>query len=180
MPELTIRDSGPADLPAIQRIYAWEVLHGLATFEEVPPSAAELGRRRAAILADGLPFLVAERGGEVVGYAYAGLFRARPAYRNTIEDSVYVSETARGQGVGRALLAELIRRCETGWHRQMVAVIGNSGNRGSVELHRSLGFEEIGTLKAVGFKLGQWVDTVYMQRALGAGSSTPQNSTTGA
>lgn len=175
MSELLIRDSRAEDLPAIAEIYAYEVLEGLATFEEVPPSAEELGQRRQGILDMGLPYLVAERAGRVLGYAYAGLYRARPAYRNTIEDSVYVSETARGQGIGRALLAELVARCETGTSRQMIAVIGNSANRGSIELHRALGFEEIGTLRAVGFKLGQWVDTVYMQRALGDGSATPQD-----
>ncbi|NDR58930.1 GNAT family N-acetyltransferase [Aliiruegeria sabulilitoris] len=175
MADLLVRDSAPGDLPAIQKIYAYEVLHGLATFEEVPPSAEELGTRRLAVIEMGLPHLVAEREGEVLGYAYAGLYRPRPAYRNTVEDSVYVSETARGQGVGRALLAELVARCEAGWRRQMIAVIGNSANRGSIELHRALGFEEIGTLKAVGFKHGQWVDTVYMQRALGEGSQTLQS-----
>ncbi len=172
--DILVRDSDRRDLPAIQAIYEYEVLHGLATFEEVPPDAAELGTRRQAILDMGLPYLVAEIDGQVLGYAYAGAYRARPAYRNTIEDSVYVSETARGRGIGQALLGALIARCETGWRRQMVAVIGNSANRGSVELHRRLGFEEVGTLRAVGFKHGQWVDTVYMQRALGPGSDTPQ------
>ena len=174
MSDLLVRDSEPRDLAAIHGIYAYEVLHGLATFEEIPPSVADLSERRQAVLDLGLPYLVAERDGAILGYAYAGLYRARPAYRNTIEDSVYVSETARGQRVGRALLAKLVTRCETGGRRQMIAVIGNSANRGSVELHRSLGFEEVGTLKAVGFKLGQWVDTVYMQRSLGAGAATPQ------
>ncbi|MDV7142534.1 N-acetyltransferase family protein [Tropicimonas sp. TH_r6] len=173
--DIRVRDSETRDLPAIQAIYEYEVLHGLATFEEVPPDAAELGARRQAILDIGLPYLVAELDGQVLGYAYAGIYRTRPAYRNTIEDSVYVSEAARGRGIGRALLEALIARCETGWRRQMVAVIGNSANRGSVELHRRLGFEEIGTLKAVGFKHGQWVDTVYMQRPLGLGSETPQS-----
>lgn len=167
-----IRDSRPDDLPQIAAIYAHEVLHGLATFEEVPPSADELGARRRAVLDLGLPHLVAEREGAVLGYAYAGLFHARSAYRNTLEDSVYLAREARGQGTGRALLGALIARCEAGSWRQMVAVIGNSANLGSIALHRSLGFAETGTLKAVGFKHGQWVDVVYMQRALGAGSNT--------
>lgn len=174
MADLRVRDCESRDLPAIAEIYADEVLNGLATFEEVPPDVAELGRRWQAVLDMGLPYLVAEQDGRVLGYAYAGLYRSRPAYRNTIEDSVYVSREARGQGVGKALLAELVARCDDGWRRQMIAVIGDSANRGSIELHRSLGFEEIGTLKAVGFKHGQWVDTVYMQRPLGPGSAQPQ------
>lgn len=170
-----IRDSVPSDLPAITGIYAYEVRNGLATFEEVPPSAAEMGARRDEVLALGLPWLVAEREGRVLGYAYACLYRARPAYRNTVEDSVYVAQDARGQGIGRALLGTLIARCESGWHRQMIAVIGDSANHGSIELHRSLGFADVGTLKAVGFKHDQWVDTVFMQRALGSGSGSPQS-----
>lgn len=168
----TIRDSRPDDMSAIEEIYAREVLQGIATFEEVPPGIDELSRRRRAILDLDLPYLVAESDGRVAGYAYAGVYRARPAYRHTIEDSVYVDDAARGRGVGRALLSALIARCEAGWRRQMVAVIGDSGNAGSVALHRSLGFEEIGTLRAVGFKHGRWVDTVYMQRALGPGGAT--------
>ncbi|RYH08769.1 GNAT family N-acetyltransferase [Tropicimonas sp. IMCC6043] len=177
MSGILVRDSRPEDLPQIAAIYAYEVLHGLATFEEIPPDTEEMGRRREAVRELGLPHLVAtaERADRILGYAYAAAYRARPAYRNTVEDSVYVAETARGRGVGRALLAELVARCEEGWRRQMIAVIGNSANRGSIELHRSLGFEHVGTLKAVGFKHGQWVDTVYMQRPLGPGSTVPQS-----
>jgi phosphinothricin acetyltransferase len=171
--EIVVRDAREADMAAVQRIYAHHVLFGLATFEETPPSADELGRRRADILADGLPYLAAEIDGAVVGYAYAAVYRARPAYRYTIEDSVYVDEGLTGRGIGRALLEAVIARCETGPWRQMVAVIGDSGNEGSVALHRRLGFEHVGTFASVGFKLGRWVDTVLMQRPLGDGGRTP-------
>lgn len=170
---VTVRDATVGDIAAIQAIYAHHVLHGIATFEEIPPSVEELSGRREAVLRAGLPYLVAELHGSVVGYAYATSYRPRPAYRHTIEDSVYVEQGLGGQGIGSALLTELIARCETGPWRQMLAVIGNSGNAGSAALHRSLGFDEIGTLRSVGFKLGRWVDTVLMQRALGRGAEVP-------
>jgi L-amino acid N-acyltransferase YncA len=166
---LEVRDATEADLPAIQAIYAHHVLHGLATFEEVPPPVDEMLARHAAVLKAGLPYLAARIGGRVVGYAYATAYRPRPAYRHTIEDSVYVAHGLGGRGIGRTLLQALIERCERGPWRQMLAVIGNSGNAGSIGLHRSLGFEPVGTLHAVGFKLGRWVDTVLMQRALADG-----------
>ncbi|HET8729266.1 MAG TPA: GNAT family N-acetyltransferase [Alphaproteobacteria bacterium] len=169
---LNVRDAEEGDMVAVQAIYAHHVLHGLATFEEVPPSPAEMASRRDAILAAGLPYLVAEAEGRVVGYSYATTYRPRPAYRYAIEDSVYVADGLAGRGIGSALLGELIRRCEAGGWRQMLAVIGNSGNAGSIALHRRLGFETVGTLTSVGFKLGGWVDTVLMQRALGAGDRT--------
>jgi L-amino acid N-acyltransferase YncA len=169
--DLVIRDADPADMASLQAIYAHHVLYGLATFEEVPPTAEELTARRAAVLELGLPYLVAERDGRILGYSYATFYRPRPAYRHTIEDSVYIADGLGGQGIGTALLTALIRRCEAGPWRQMLAVIGNSGNAGSIGLHRKLGFEHAGTLRAVGFKLGGWVDTVLMQRALGAGST---------
>ncbi len=172
MPDLLIRDAAEADMAAVQRIYAHHVLKGLATFEEEPPSADELLSRRAAILALGLPYLAAELDGAVGGYAYASAYRARPAYRHTIEDSVYLADGLGGRGIGRALLAALIGRCEAGPWRQMIAVIGDSGNVASVAVHRSLGFAHVGTLPSVGFKLGRWVDTVLMQRALGQGDRT--------
>jgi phosphinothricin acetyltransferase len=168
-----VRDTTEADMPAIQTIYARQVLHGLASFEEEPPSTQDLLARRAGVLELGLPYLTAELAGEVAGYAYASAYRPRPAYRHTIEDSVYVAERMQGQGIGRALLSALIVRCEAGRWRQMIAVIGNSGNAGSIALHRQLGFRVVGTFESVGFKLGGWVDTVLMQRALGPGSSTP-------
>ena len=160
-------------MASVQRIYTHHVLHGLATFEEVPPSVEDMLGRRAAVLDLGLPYLVAERAGEILGYSYATFYRPRPAYRHTIEDSVYLAEGLGGQGIGAALLSDLIRRCETGPWRQMLAVIGNSANAGSIGLHRKLGFEHAGTLRSVGFKLGRWVDTVLMQRTLGAGDAVP-------
>lgn len=174
-----IRDASDGDMEAIRDIYTHHVLYGLATFEEVPPSVDELRSRRASVLAIGLPYLVAELNGEIVGYSYATAYRPRPAYRFSIEDSVYVADGLGGQGVGSALLQELIARCEKGPWRQMLAVIGNSGNAGSIALHRRMGFQPIGTFKSAGFKLGRWVDTVLMQRALGEGDETaPEVSST--
>lgn len=172
-PALIVRDANVEDMPAIQAIYAQEVSHGLASFEEVPPTAEELLTRRDGILNFGLPYLAAELNGRVVGYSYATVYRPRAAYRNTIEDSIYVAEGMQGRGVGRTLLTALISRCETGPWCQMIAVIGDSGNRGSIALHERLGFRRVGTLDAVGFKLGRCVDTVLMQRALGAGRAAP-------
>ena len=169
---LTVRDAADADMPVIQRIYAHHVLHGLGSFEEVPPTVDEMRARRDAVLRLGLPYLVAEVGGAVAGYSYAAPYRPRPAYRYTVEDSVYVAEGLAGRGVGRALLAALIGRCEAGPWRQMVAVIGDSGNAASITLHTRLGFRLIGTQPAVGFKFGHWVDSVLMQRELGAGGRT--------
>ena len=170
---MLVRAATEADMAAVQAIYTPHVLHGLATFEEIPPSTEELLARRAAVLNLGLPYLVAERDGLVAGYAYASTYRARAAYRHTLEDSLYLAEGCTGQGIGTALLTALVGRCEAGPWRQMLAVIGNSQNAGSIALHRKLGFQDVGTLKAVGFKLGCWVDTVFMQRALGAGSGAP-------
>ena len=167
-----VRDATEADMAAIAAIYAPHVLTGLATFEEVPPSVAEMVARRANVLAAGLPYLAAELGGQVVGYAYATGYRPRAAYRHTVEDSVYVATGLEGKGVGGALLQRLIARCEAGPWRQMLAVIGDSANVGSIALHRRLGFREAGTLTAVGFKFGRWVDTVQMQRPLGEGATT--------
>lgn len=165
-------------MSAVERIYAHHVLTGCATFEEVPPSCEELAARRAGVLDLGLPYLVAEMDGTVAGYCYATAYRPRPAYRHTIEDSVYVAEGLGGRGFGRTLLAALIGRCEAGPWRQMVAVIGDSGNAGSIALHVGLGFRPVGTLHAAGFKLGRWVDSVLMQRALGEGSgSLPASAT---
>lgn len=171
--EVLVREADDKDFDAIQAIYAYAVLHGLATFEEVPPTVDELLRRRADILKLGLPYLTAEIAGRVVGYSYAGSFRTRTAYRYTVEDTVYVAQEMHGRGVGRALLRALIARCETGPWRQMIAVIGDSGNAASIALHRGLGFRHAGTLEATGFKFGRWIDTVLMLRALGPGSTTP-------
>ncbi len=177
---LTVRDATTQDVAAVQAIYAVHVLRGLATFEEVPPTPQEMLSRRAAVLGLGLPYLVAELDGRVVGYCYATEYRARSAYRFTVEDAVYVDANHRGRGVGRQLLEALIATCERGPWRQMLAVIGDSDNTGSIGLHRRLGFEPVGTMHAVGFKFGRWVDVVLMQRALGAGDRTlPAESKTG-
>lgn len=171
-PDMVVRDATRSDVPTIQAIYAHHVLHGAASFEEVPPDEAEMNRRREEILARGLPYLVAEHAGVVRGFAYAGPFRPRSAYRYTVEDSVYVAPDAVGQGFGRAALTEVIKRCTALGLRQMVAVIGDSGNHASIRLHESLGFQRAALLRSVGFKLGRWVDSVIMQRALGEGDST--------
>lgn len=173
-----IRDATEADLPAIQAIYAHHVLTGVASFEETPPSVADLHTRLASVRSHGLPYMVAEIDGEVAGYCYATPYRPRAAYRNTIEDSIYVSDAYRGRGLGRILLEALIERCETGPWRQMVAVIADGGSGGSLSLHKQLGFELTGTLKAVGFKHGRWLDTTLMQRTLGPGDSTWPNDVT--
>jgi L-amino acid N-acyltransferase YncA len=167
-----VRDANDSDMPAIERIYAFYVLHGIATFEEVPPTLSDLLSRREMILGVGLPYLVATIDDQIAGYAYASSYRSRPAYRHTVEDSVYVADGSRSNGIGSALLAALIERCEAGDWRQMIAVIGDSSNLASIALHKRLGFDHIGTLRAVGFKLGQWVDTVLMQRMLGQGART--------
>lgn len=170
---LRVRDSTEADVPALQAIYAPHVLQGRASFEETPPTVPEMHQRRAAVLAAGLPYLVAEIGGQVLGYCYATAYRPRPAYRFTVEDSVYIEQGQGARGIGLVLMQELIRRCEAGPWRQMLATIGHSGNAGSLALHRKLGFETIGTLRSVGFKLGEWTDTVLMQRRLGSGDTSP-------
>lgn len=170
---LSVRDSRDGDVRAIQAIYAMHVLTGLASFEEMPPEEAEIARRRGEVLALGLPYLVAEIDGEVIGYAYATLYRTRSAYRFTVEDSIYVRQSAVGKGAGRGLLTELIARCEAAGMRQMVAIIGDSDNAGSIGLHAAMGFHPVGKLRSVGFKLGRWVDSVIMQRALGPGGTSP-------
>lgn len=172
---LKIRPSTDADVPGVTAVYAWNVLNGLGTFEEVPPDEAEMARRRQAFLDRGLPYLVAELDGEVVGYCYAGPFRLRAAYRYTVEDSVYVSPKAVGKGVGRALLEALISHCEALGLRQMCAVIGDSGNEASIGLHAALGFEKKGVFPDMGHKFGRWVDLVWMQRSLNGGGETPPN-----
>ncbi|MBR1219158.1 N-acetyltransferase [Bradyrhizobium sp. U87765 SZCCT0131] len=164
-----LRDAVAADMGQVAAIYAFHVQHSLATFEETPPPAAEMAQRLAAVRALGLPYLVAETADGIAGYAYASAYRPRAAYRFTVEDSVYLADGRGGQGLGSALLAALIARCEAGPWRQMIAVIGNSGNAASLALHRRHGFRDVGTLAAVGFKLGRWVDTVLMARALGPG-----------
>ena len=168
---LTVRPSTDADLPAITAIYGWNVLNGLGTFEEIPPDLAEMTRRRTSFLDKGMPYLVAEQDGLVLGYAYAGPFRLRAAYRYTVEDSVYVGSGAVGKGVGKALLTALIAACEALGLRQMCAVIGDSGNAASIALHAAMGFEQRGLFPAMGYKFGRWVDLVWMQRPLNGGGS---------
>jgi phosphinothricin acetyltransferase len=170
---IVIRDSKQSDMAAVRRIYAHHVLHGLGSFEENQPPLAELRRRRHDVLRRAVPYLVAEIDGAVAGYAYAAPYRSRSAYRYTLEDSVYVDVIMSRRGIGRALLSALSARCDNGHWRQMVAVIGDSDNIASIALHESLGFRLVGTFCAVGFKLGRWVDTVLMQRELGAGKRTP-------
>lgn len=170
---LLIRPSAPEDLPALHGIYAHHVLNGVGSFETEPPDEDELARRRMDVLARGLPHLVAESDGTVVGFAYAGPYRTRPAYRHTAEDSIYVAHDRGGAGIGRALLGRVLELCGERGVRQMVAVIGDSGNAGSIRLHESLGFRRVGLLPSVGYKHGRWVDSVLMQRALGAGDVTP-------
>ena len=170
-PALLIRPSTAADLPAITAIYAWNVLNGTGTFELDAPDAAEMARRRDDVLSKGLPWLVVQRDGAVLGYAYANHFRPRRAYRFCLEDSVYLAAEAQGQGLGRLLLAELLARCEAAGARQMLAVIGDSTNLGSIGVHRTLGFEHTGTMKAAGWKFGRWLDVVIMQKSLGVGAS---------
>lgn len=171
--DLVVRDARDGDMAAIGAIYAHHVLHGLASFEEVPPSHDELHARRAAVLGHGLPYLVAELGERIVGYCYATAYRPRPAYRYTIEDSVYIADGLGRRGIGGALLSALIARCEQGAWRQMIAIIGDRGNAGSIALHSRFGFHHVGTLTSVGFKFGRWVDSVVMQRTLGAGDAAP-------
>lgn len=169
---LTIRPSTADDLPAITAIYAWNVAHGTGTFELDAPDAAETARRRDDVLAKGLPWLVAEMGGRVVGYAYANHFRPRPAYRFCVEDSIYLDPSAQGLGIGRLLLAELMARCQVAGARQMLAVIGDSANAGSIGVHRALGFTPVGLLRDSGWKFERWLDVVLMQRELGPGAAT--------
>jgi L-amino acid N-acyltransferase YncA len=167
-----IRPATEADMDAVATIYRHHVLHGTATFETEPPTTDEMRQRRAAITKRGLPYLVAEGGGRVLGYAYAGAYRPRPAYRNTLENSVYISEEASGRGIGSRLLEALIQQCTALGYRQMVAVIGDSANEASIRLHKAFGFEPIGTLRSVGRKQGCWLDIVLMQLALGDSDRT--------
>jgi L-amino acid N-acyltransferase YncA len=168
----SIRNSQEEDIGQVHSLYRHHVLHGTASFEEAPPSVEELMRRRADVLDRGLPYLVAEVDHQIVGYSYAVPYRSRSAYRFTVEDTVYVDHRWNRRGIGQMLLAALIARCEAGEWRQMVAVIGDSRNVASIALHQRVGFRLVGTFRAVGYKFGQWIDSVLMQLALGAGDST--------
>ena len=173
MSNVRIRRAFPADIAAITRIYADAVLHGTATFEIEPPDEAEMARRQQTLLTKRYPYLVAEQDGMVVGYAYAGPYRDRPAYDWCVEDSIYVAPEFYRKGIGRLLLKRLIAESEGLGFRQMVAVIGDSAQAGSIAVHEKAGFTLIGTLRSVGFKHGRWLDTVLMQRALGRGDTSP-------
>jgi len=161
-----IRLSEPSDLVAIQAIYAEQVLHGTASFEEIPPNVNEMLARRSAVLELDLPYIVAEQDQQIVGYAYASLYRTRSAYRHTLEDTVYVHADFRGQGTGKLLLNDLIVRCQQQNYREMIGIVGDSENQGSIRLHQACGFTIVGTLRRVGFKHGRWLDTVIMQLPL--------------
>jgi phosphinothricin acetyltransferase len=172
MIETALRPATLADIPAITAIYAHAVKHGTATFEIEPPGEAEMADRFRALADGGFPYLVAERVGAVRGYAYAGAYRTRIAYRYTVENSVYIAPDCHRQGIGRALLDELVSEASVRGFRQMIAVIGDSAQAASIALHRAAGFEMVGTFAAVGFKFGRWLDTVLMQRPLGSGAAT--------
>ena len=169
---LAIRQATPADIPAITRIYAHAVEHGTASFELTPPDEAEMTKRMNELLAYKFPYLVAELDGALAGYAYAAPYRARPAYRFTVENSVYVAPDMHRRGVGKALLEALIEACTKGGFRLMIAVIGDSAQTPSIELHRAAGFRMVGAVENVGYKFDRWLDSVVMQRALGPGATT--------
>ncbi len=168
-----IRPSQDADLPAITAIYAHHVMHGTGTFETEPPAQADMATRRADVLGKNLPYLVLEEAGQVLGFAYGNWFKPRPAYRFSVEDSIYMAPEASGKGLGKLLLTELCAQLERRGIRKVMAVIGDSANAGSVGVHRALGFSQIGVVKSCGWKFGQWRDIVLMEKTLGAGDSTP-------
>lgn len=169
---LSIRPSREDDVAAITAIYAHHVLHGTGTFETEPPSPADMAARRADVLAKALPYLVAEQNGELLGFAYCNWFKPRPAYRFSAEDSIYMAEAARGKGLGAQLLSALSQAAEAAGVRKLIAVIGDSANRGSVGVHRAQGFTHVGVLKDCGWKFGEWRDVVLMEKVLGEGSTT--------
>lgn len=172
---LLIRDACAADIAAIGEIYAWHVQYGCASFEETPPDEKEMHARFLKVWEAEMPYLVAERAGRVLGFSYASPYRPRPAYRYTVEESIYLAHNATGQGIGSALLSALIARCEQGPWQQMLAVIGNGElNPGSQQLHLKLGFRQVGILKGVGFKHGAWRDTLIMQRDLASAGLTAE------
>ncbi|WP_421415505.1 GNAT family N-acetyltransferase [Agrobacterium tumefaciens] len=171
---LTLRPCEEADIPAITEIYRDAVLHGRASFEIDPPSVDMMLERRRLLVEGNYSYLVAEIDGKVAGYAYAGAYRPRPAYGAAVENSVYIDPAMKGMGIGRKLLDALIEDATSRGFRQMIAVIGDSANAASIGVHRAAGFEHIGTFKSIGWKHGQWLDTVLMQRALGDGDTTPR------
>jgi phosphinothricin acetyltransferase len=172
-----IRPSVDTDLDAITRIYGHHVLHGTGTFETTPPTAQDMASRRADVLSKGLPWLVIEEDGQVQGFAYGNWFKPRPAYRFSVEDSIYMAPESAGKGWGRALLAELMAAFERAGARKVMAVIGDSGNGGSIGVHKALGFEHVGVVQSCGWKFGRWLDIVLMQKSLGPGDTTPPTDT---
>jgi phosphinothricin acetyltransferase len=172
MSALEIRPAAEADLPFVTDIYAHAVRYGTATFELIPPDLGEMTRRFRALMDGGFPYFVATLDGRVVGYAYAGAYRPRPAYRFTVENSVYLEPAIHRRGIGLQLMQHLIEACEARGYRQMIAVIGDSANAGSIGVHSRCGFQMIGTHPNVGLKFGRWLDTVMMQLALGEGATT--------
>ena len=176
---IVVRPSKAGDIAAIAKIYGFHVLNGLASFEVMAPSVDEMAKRRADVVGRNFPYLVAEAEGRVVGFAYASLYHGRPAYRHTFEDSVYVHKEYTGRHVGVLLLEALIEACEKAGCRQLIAIIGDSGNEASIRLHAACGFAHTGTLEAVGFKFGRWVDSVIMQRQIGSGASNPPGEQSG-
>lgn len=170
---ITLRDSRDTDIDGISAIYQHAVGTGTASFELDPPSVTEMARRRDAVVGNGFPYLVAEYDGQIAGYAYASTYRARPGYRFTVENSVYVATTQQGRGIGKVLLTELVRRCEADHYRLIVAIIGDSDSKASIALHAACGFVDAGVLPGVGWKFGRWLDSVLMVRPLGADQSTP-------
>lgn len=169
---LTIRPATDADVPGITAIYAHHVLHGTGTFETTPPTEADMAARRADVLSKGLPYLVAEEDGRLLGFAYCQWFKPRPAYRFSAEDSIYMHPEAGGKGLGKQLLAELARQAEAAGVRKLIAVIGDSANAGSIGVHRALGFTPAGLFKSCGWKFGRWLDIVLMEKFIGAGDTT--------
>lgn len=172
---LSLRSSTDADVPAITAIYGHHVTHGTGTFETTPPTETEMAARRADVLAKGLPYLVAELDGKVLGFAYCQWFKPRPAYRFSAEDSIYLDPEAAGQRIGNKLLAELAKQAEAAGIRKLIAVIGDSGNVRSIGVHRAVGFRHVGTIEACGWKFGRWLDIVLMEKSLGEGArSAPE------
>jgi len=169
----TIRPSHDRDLPAITAIYAHHVLHGTGTFETTPPTEPEMATRRGDVLARALPWLVAEEGGQVLGFAYCQWFKPRPAYRFSAEDSIYVSPDGQGRGIGRLLLSQLTAQAQEAGIRKLMAVIGDSANAASIGVHRTIGFTPAGVIKSCGWKFGRWLDIVLMEKSLGEGDTTP-------
>ncbi len=169
----TIRPSKDTDIPALTAIYGHHVLHGTGTFETVPPTEADMAQRRADVLGRGLPYLVAEDAGRVLGFAYCQWFKPRPAYRFSAEDSIYLHPDAAGKGLGRTLLEALATQAQAAGVRKLIAVIGDSGNAGSIGVHRALGFTHAGTIRSCGWKFGRWLDIVLMEKAIGDGDATP-------